>query len=210
VAYSHYSQRKWLLWYASSIYRLSRIYQDAIAALDSLDKNTEALMSSVYYLAVIGIGPEQCVALLGTTRSAALDQNRFAVEQALARANLPNTQSTTLLQAAVLFVSALRNQDDSRTTWSLTALLFHIAQTIAGHELAPRGRPVQPAALRDRDASPPIVADLHSRQPFISVPRLRAYRTRRRGLLRHTPLQHSLAPACQRQRPPSRHDGGAC
>jgi Fungal specific transcription factor domain len=112
---------------------LSRIYRDVTASLDSVDKSTEALLFAIYYSAVISISPEQCVALLGMTREAALNRNRFAVEQALARANLLNTQSTTLLQAAVLFVSALRNQDDSRTTWSLTSLVFHIAQAMGLH-----------------------------------------------------------------------------
>lgn len=51
----------------------------------------------------------------------------------MARANLLNTQNMILLQAAVLFLFALRNEDDSRTVWSLTALVFHIAQAMGLH-----------------------------------------------------------------------------
>ncbi|KAF5639288.1 bikaverin cluster-transcription factor [Fusarium sp. NRRL 52700] len=51
----------------------------------------------------------------------------------MARANLLNTQSLVLLQAAILFRSGLRNEDDSKTTWSLTSLIFHIAQAMGLH-----------------------------------------------------------------------------
>ncbi|KPM46343.1 hypothetical protein AK830_g81 [Neonectria ditissima] len=111
----------------------SRMYWDAIGSLDSVNKNTEALLFAIYYSAVISMEPEQCVSVLGATRASSLDKYRFAVEQALARANLLNTQSIILLQAAVLFLSALRNEDDSRTTWSLTSLVFHIAQAMGLH-----------------------------------------------------------------------------
>lgn len=112
---------------------LSRMYWDAIAAVDSLDKNVEAVVFAIYYAAVISMSSEQCIAMLGLTREAAVERYRFAVEQAIARADLLNTQSMVLIQAVVLFLSALRNQDDSRTAWSLTVLVFHIAQTMGLH-----------------------------------------------------------------------------
>lgn len=112
---------------------LSRSYWDTIASLDSLDKNTEALLFAIYYATTISLSDEQCLSLLGVSRQAATEKYRFAVEQALARADLLNTHSMVLLQAAVLFLSALRNQDDSRTTWSLTALVFYVAQSMGLH-----------------------------------------------------------------------------
>lgn len=112
---------------------LSKSYWDAIASLDSLDKNTEALLFAIYYSTTISLPNEQCLSLLGITRETATEKYRFCVEQALARADLLNTHSMVLLQASVLFLSALRNQDDSRTTWSLTALVFYVAQSMGLH-----------------------------------------------------------------------------
>ncbi|EAW08075.1 Zn(II)2Cys6 transcription factor [Aspergillus clavatus NRRL 1] len=112
---------------------MSRIYWDAIASPAILDKNMEALLFAIYYSAVISISGEQCLDVFGVTREVALEKYRFAVEQALARADLLNTQSMILLQAAVVYLSALRNEDDSRTTWSLTSLVFHIAQSMGLH-----------------------------------------------------------------------------
>lgn len=108
-------------------------YWDTIESLDSLNKNTETLLFSIYYSTIISMDEAQCLNVLGSTRSDSLDRYRFAVEQSLARANLLNTQSFILLQATVLFLSGLRNEDDSRTTWSLTSLIFHIAQAMGLH-----------------------------------------------------------------------------
>ncbi|KAI1041785.1 hypothetical protein LB505_008446 [Fusarium chuoi] len=108
-------------------------FWDSIVSLDTLDRNAEALLFSIYYSSVISMDDGQCLGVLGESRSISLNKFRFAVEQAMARANLLNTQSLVLLQAAVLFLSGLRNEDDSRTTWSLTSLIFHIAQAMGLH-----------------------------------------------------------------------------
>ncbi|KAB8071469.1 fungal-specific transcription factor domain-containing protein [Aspergillus leporis] len=112
---------------------LVQLYWDAVASVDAVEKNMEALLFAIYYSAVISMNPNQCLTILGMARPHALRTYRFAVEQALARANLLNTQNLTLLQAVVLFLTALRNEDDSRTVWSLTALVFHIAQAMGLH-----------------------------------------------------------------------------
>lgn len=109
---------------------LSRDYWDALASLNSIAKDTETVLFTVYYTAVISLAPHSCMEVLGIPREQALTQFRFAVEQSLARADLLNTQSMTLLQAATCFVLALRNEDDSRTPWSLASLIYHTAQTM--------------------------------------------------------------------------------
>ncbi|KAL4868018.1 hypothetical protein BDV12DRAFT_197730 [Aspergillus spectabilis] len=112
---------------------LDGLFWDAMAAVESIDKNIEALLFAIYYSAVISLDSEQCLNLLGISRSSALETYRFAVEQAMARADLLNTQNLILLQAAVLFLTALRNEDNSRTVWSLTSLVYHIAQAMGVH-----------------------------------------------------------------------------
>ncbi|PNP78489.1 hypothetical protein FNYG_08119 [Fusarium nygamai] len=108
-------------------------FWDSIVSLDTLDRESEALLFAIYYSSIISMDEGQCLSVLGESRSTLLNKFRFAVEQAMARANLLNTQSLILLQAAVLFLSGLRNEDDSRTTWSLTSLVFHIAQAMGLH-----------------------------------------------------------------------------
>lgn len=112
---------------------LMRDYWDAIASLDTLDRNSEALLFAIYYSTVISMESEQCESVIGVSREVALRHYQYAVQQAMARADFLNTQSVTLLQAVVLFLSALRNVDASRRTWSLTALVFHIARAMGLH-----------------------------------------------------------------------------
>ncbi|KAJ5195941.1 hypothetical protein N7449_006420 [Penicillium cf. viridicatum] len=108
-------------------------YWDAVASLESLDRNTEALLFAIYYSAVISMESQQCEDVLGFSRAKAVKHYQFAVEQAMARADLLNTQSVVLIQAVVVFLSALRNEDASRSAWSMTALIFHIAQAMGLH-----------------------------------------------------------------------------
>lgn len=112
---------------------LSTMYWEAIASTNSLDKNVEALVFAIYYSAIVSLPPEQCFNLLGLTYEVAVERYRFAVEQAIARADLLTTQSVMLLQATTLFINALRNHDGSRVSWSLTTLVFSLAQTMGLH-----------------------------------------------------------------------------
>ncbi|OQD91097.1 hypothetical protein PENANT_c001G02525 [Penicillium antarcticum] len=112
---------------------LNSSYWDAVASPESLDRNTEAFLFAIYYSAVISMESQQCEDLLGLSRATAVKHYQFAVQQAMARADLLNTQSMVLLQAVVVFLSALRNEDASRTAWSMTALIFHIAQAMGLH-----------------------------------------------------------------------------
>lgn len=106
---------------------------EASTNLDSLDKNSEALIFAVYFSAVISMTPEQCVLQLGEERDVALHRYRFAVQQALARADFLNSQNLMLLQAAVLFLVAVQRHDDTRFVWTMTAVVIRIAQGLGLH-----------------------------------------------------------------------------
>lgn len=106
---------------------------EAASDLASLDKNTEAFLFSMYLSAVISMSPQECLSELGEERDATIKRFRFATEQALARANLLNSQNTTLLQAAVLFLSCIRNQDESRFVWTLSAVVLRLATGLGLH-----------------------------------------------------------------------------
>lgn len=98
-----------------------------------LDKNSEALVFAIYLSAIVSLKPDECLALLGEERSLAVKRYRFAVEQALAKANLLNTQSLVLLQAAVLFLICVRREDDSKFVWSMNSVILRLAQGLGIH-----------------------------------------------------------------------------
>ncbi|PGH10193.1 hypothetical protein AJ80_07552 [Polytolypa hystricis UAMH7299] len=112
---------------------LEKIILEASNNIDSLNKNTEAMMFCVYYAAIASMSQAQCLFLLGEDRTACLAKYRFVVEQGMARANLMNTQSLTLIQGLVTFLICVRRQDDSRYVWAMIAIVLRIAQGLGIH-----------------------------------------------------------------------------
>lgn len=100
---------------------------------DSLDKNNEALVFSIYLSAIVSLKPDECIARFGEERTTLVKRYRFAVEQALSRAGLLNTQSLVLIQAAVLFLICVRREDDSKFVWSMNSVILRLAQGLGLH-----------------------------------------------------------------------------
>lgn len=100
---------------------------------DTLDKDSEALVLAIYLITIVSMPPDECQSQLGESRGAAVKRYRFAVEQALAKGNLLNTQSLMLLQAAVLFLIGVRREDDTKFVWSMTAVVLRLAQGLGLH-----------------------------------------------------------------------------
>lgn len=110
-----------------------RILSEAATRVESLDKNTEALVFAIYLSAVISMSPEQAQRELGEDRDSAINRFRFATEQALARANFLHSQNLTLLQAAVLFLTVIRTHDASRFVWTLVPVVIRFATSLGIH-----------------------------------------------------------------------------
>ncbi|WEW58877.1 hypothetical protein PRK78_004345 [Emydomyces testavorans] len=112
---------------------LKNMLWNAVSNLDSVTKSTETLLFTVYYTTITSMTPEECLSRLGEDRDTALNRYRFAVEQALARANLLNTHSLVLLQSLVLFLICVRQDNDSRYVLSMTSLAIQIGRAIGLH-----------------------------------------------------------------------------
>ncbi|KAL4929467.1 putative C6 transcription factor [Aspergillus undulatus] len=110
-----------------------QLFAKAAQPFSSLDRNTEALVLAMYFAAIVSMSPEQCITQLGEGRDTMIGRYRFAVEQALSKANLLNTQSLTLMQAAVIFLNAVRRDDDTKYVWSMSALILRLAQGLGLH-----------------------------------------------------------------------------
>ena len=106
---------------------------EAARSPESLDKNSEALVFAIYFSAIVSLKPDDCLVQFGEERSLLVKRYRFAVEQALSRANFLNTQSMVLLQAATLFLICIRREDDSKFNWSMDGLIVRLAQGLGIH-----------------------------------------------------------------------------
>ncbi|KAK4984755.1 hypothetical protein LTR66_008389 [Elasticomyces elasticus] len=105
----------------------------AASHLANLSKGFEALLFAIYYGAATSLLPEECWATFGEEKGVLLARYRFAIEQALARANFLTTEEIIIPQAFVIFLICLRRNNDARVIWTLTGLVVRIAQTIGVH-----------------------------------------------------------------------------
>ncbi|KAF9247554.1 transcriptional regulator family: Fungal Specific TF [Penicillium roqueforti] len=109
------------------------LFSQAARNPDALDKNSEALVFSMYLCSIVSMKPDDCWFQFGEDRTIAVKRYRFATEQALAKAGFLNTQSLVLLQAAVLFLVCVRREDDSKFVWSMTSIVLRLAQSLGLH-----------------------------------------------------------------------------
>lgn len=101
---------------------------------ESLDQESVALLSAVYLSATISMTNDQCVRELGEDRTRLLCHFRQLTEMAFTKANLLGTESFTLLQAAVLYLSCIRKHDEeSSSVWAMTTVIIRLARNIGLH-----------------------------------------------------------------------------
>ena len=69
----------------------------------------------------------------GTEKNVLIQKYRFALEQALAKAEFLTKPDFTVVQAFMLFLVLVRRHDDTRFAWTLTALLIRLSQALGLH-----------------------------------------------------------------------------
>ncbi|PTB66025.1 hypothetical protein BBK36DRAFT_1160141 [Trichoderma citrinoviride] len=109
------------------------ILREARRNPEKLSHGNECLVFAVYFAAVVTLDEADVQTNFNTGKEECLAQFRFAVEQSLAKANFLNTADITVVQAFVLFLLVVRRHDESRFSWSLTALVVRIAQGLGIH-----------------------------------------------------------------------------
>ncbi|KAJ4984736.1 fungal specific transcription factor domain-containing protein [Stagonosporopsis vannaccii] len=108
-------------------------FKDALVHPEKVSKGLESLLFAIYYGAVTSSTDEDCLQLCGEDRPSLLNKYRFALEQALARANFLYCDEIVVLQAFVIFLILLRRNSEARKLWTLTGLVVRIAQTLGIH-----------------------------------------------------------------------------
>ncbi|GLB02353.1 hypothetical protein AtubIFM57258_003698 [Aspergillus tubingensis] len=92
-----------------------------------------ALAYSVYFAASCSLHDEESMRCFGIPKSSMVAKYQKEAEAALARADFITTNDLTVLQAYVLFLLALRSQDQSRRMWTMLSMALRIAQALSLH-----------------------------------------------------------------------------
>ncbi|KAL1839240.1 hypothetical protein VTJ49DRAFT_1718 [Mycothermus thermophilus] len=100
---------------------------------DDLTPSMEALMFSIYYAAITSLDEEEVKLNFNADKCALVQKYRFAIEQALAKAEILTNPDFTVAQAFLIFLVLVRRHDDSRFAWTLTGLLIRISQSLGLH-----------------------------------------------------------------------------
>ncbi|OAL27101.1 hypothetical protein AYO22_03732 [Fonsecaea multimorphosa] len=76
---------------------------------------------------------EDCRILFQEERLALLDRYRFAVQQALARANFLSSRTIVTLQSLLIYLACDRGSEDSSLVWVMTGTAIRLAQSLGLH-----------------------------------------------------------------------------
>jgi hypothetical protein len=112
---------------------MGRFIKQVTNNLDALTPSQEALMFSIYYAAITSLDEEEVRLKFGADKSFLVQKHRFAIEQALAKAEFLTNPNFTLVQAFIIFLVLVRRHDDSRFVWTLTGLLIRLSQCLGLH-----------------------------------------------------------------------------
>jgi hypothetical protein len=115
---------------------LSVAISEAKADLDHISKDLEALMYAIYFGAIITLKPEEVQHLFRAEPSEVVARYRLLLEQALARAEIIQSQDILTFEAFLIYLNCqlcVRKHDDTRSVWRMTGLAVRIAQSLGLH-----------------------------------------------------------------------------
>ncbi|KAL2159370.1 hypothetical protein VTH06DRAFT_2373 [Thermothelomyces fergusii] len=112
---------------------MGKVIKEFQQNLDSLSPSMEALMFSIYYATITSLEEEDVKLNFRTEKSVLIQKYRFAVEQALAKAEFLTKPDFAVVQALMLFLVLVRRHDDTRFAWTLTGLLIRLTQALGLH-----------------------------------------------------------------------------
>lgn len=130
------------------------VQQELIQGLsepDSIHGPTEALIFSIYLVAVVSLTDEECRSQLGEPREKHLARYCYATEAALSRVDFLRSTNLKVLQAFTFYLLSLRHLCHHDILWLLTGLATRMGQRMGLH---------RESSLRDL---PPFEAELRRR-----------------------------------------------
>ncbi|OAP59243.1 hypothetical protein AYL99_06541 [Fonsecaea erecta] len=102
--------------------------EKAINNIEHIPKGFEALMFTIYSIAVLSLTDDECKEILRETRPILLSYYVAASKEALFRAKFMSSTSIVVLQALILHIFSIRDDYEPRAVWSLTGVALRIAE----------------------------------------------------------------------------------
>ncbi|KAI0102560.1 fungal-specific transcription factor domain-containing protein [Nemania sp. FL0031] len=106
---------------------------DAAADINKVPLAYQALLFSVYNMAVVSLTNEEAIQLLAMTRDEALNRFSRGAKLALTRSNFLQNYNMTILQALLLYMLSLNGRHDNHSSWIMGGTVMRIAQKMGYH-----------------------------------------------------------------------------
>ncbi|KAI0969786.1 fungal-specific transcription factor domain-containing protein [Xylaria arbuscula] len=100
---------------------------------DSIPKNVEALLFSIYVMAVASLNEKECQQQLGCAKEEAYQRFSTGCRIALMRIGILKTYDLVVLQALLLYFFSLQGRVDRHAAWILNGVTVRIAQKMGLH-----------------------------------------------------------------------------
>ncbi|ETS80340.1 hypothetical protein PFICI_07869 [Pestalotiopsis fici W106-1] len=99
----------------------------------NLPKNVEALLFSIYTMAVVSMTDAECIGVLGLAKDDALARFSKGARVAFMRTGILHKYDFVVLQALVLYQLSLMGRYDRHAAWILNGVIIRIAQKLGLH-----------------------------------------------------------------------------
>ncbi|KAI3396428.1 hypothetical protein diail_12148 [Diaporthe ilicicola] len=106
---------------------------EATGAAPNLPKNVEALLFSIYTLAVVSMTKEESEEVLGMPREKALAKFSAGLRSCMIRLGFLKTHDLFTLQALVIYLISLQGRYNRHASWILNGVVIRIAQKMGLH-----------------------------------------------------------------------------
>ncbi|KAE8166295.1 fungal-specific transcription factor domain-containing protein [Aspergillus tamarii] len=106
---------------------------EASGSLDTVSKEFEALMFSIYCIALVSLKEDDVQNTYKESKAVLLSRSRRGARLAFTKAGILRTSKTVVLQAYVLYLLSLRASSDPQSIWSLCGVAVRMAQRIGLH-----------------------------------------------------------------------------
>ncbi|KAI1172574.1 hypothetical protein F4777DRAFT_508046 [Nemania sp. FL0916] len=112
---------------------VGKIIKEAKGKFNLMTRGMEALMFAICLAAVNSLHQDEVEENFGKDKQTLLARLRLGTEQALSRAGVLNTTDISTVQAFIIYLEAVKQNDGQRATWTLAGLLMRIAVGMGLH-----------------------------------------------------------------------------
>ncbi|KAI0424388.1 c6 zinc finger domain-containing protein [Xylaria sp. FL1042] len=99
----------------------------------NVPKNIEALLFSIFLMAVVALNDDECTMMLGYSKVQATQRFSSGAQLSLIRIGFLKTHDLTTLQALVIYQISLQGRYNRHATWIMNGVVVRIAQKMGLH-----------------------------------------------------------------------------